>query len=140
MQGASYVLDRSFTIDDGAGVGQFIAVVVGSEDGGCKKPAAANDKQCLGITQESQSRQNKGVSVRMLGVSQAIAAGGISNGDWVNIADNTGKLQSCETAVNNTPGTAAQTNVVGRALSSATNSGDVFLVMLQPHTVKTAAS
>jgi hypothetical protein len=140
MQGASYLLDRTYTIEDAAGVGQFLAVVQGTNDAGCKKPTAANDKKFKGITQEAQTRQNKGVACRKQGVSYAVAAGNIAAGDWVNIADATGKLQSCQASVDLAPGTAAQINVIGQAESAATNSGDIFLVFLAPHTVKTAVS
>jgi hypothetical protein len=141
-QGASYVLDRTFTIDDAAGVTQYAAVVVGAAEGGCKKPAGSNAKQFLGFTQESQANQNKGVAVRVMGVSYAVAAGAIANGDWVETSGTDGKVASCEAAVNATPGTAAQVNVIGRALSAATTGGggDVILVLIWPHTVQIAAS
>ncbi len=139
MAGASSVLDKSYTIEDAAGVAQFRAVVQGAAEGGCKKPLAANAKGFLGFTQESQT-QNRGVTVRKAGISRAVAAGVISLGDWVNIADNTGKIQSCQAAVDAAPGVAAQTNVIGKAESAAGADGDIVLVMIHDFVVKTAVS
>ncbi len=115
-------------------------MVQGANEGGCKKPAAANAKAFLGISQESQSGQNKPVAVRKIGISRAVAAGPIAAGDYINIADATGKVQSCQAAVDAAPGVAAQTNVIGQAETAAGADGDVILAFIQRFVVKTAVS
>jgi hypothetical protein len=140
MAGQSYVLDKTYQIEDAAGVGQFIAVVVGANDGGCKKPAAANAKGFLGFTQEAQTHQNKGVAVRKIGISRAIAAAAIANGDWVAIDGTTGKVKSVQTAVDAVPGTAADVQVIGKAEAAASADGDIIPVFIHQTVAKVAAS
>lgn len=140
MAGSTYVMDKAYTIDDAAGVGQYIAVVCGAADGGCKKPGGANAAGFLGFTQEAQSKQNKGVAVRKLGISRAIAAGAIAAGDRVNIADNTGKVASVEAVVVAAPGTATRQEVIGKAETTAANSGDIVYVFIAPQIVSIAVS
>ncbi len=140
MPGASYILDKSFKIEDAAGVGQFLAVVIGANDGGCKKPAGANASGFVGFTQESQTVQNKAVPVRVQGISRAVAKGSIAYGDRVQIADNTGKVQSCEAAIAAIlQNPAALVNVVGRAMATAAD-GDIIPVLIQDYAVVTPVS
>jgi hypothetical protein len=139
--GSVTLLDVTYTIDDAAGVGQNIAVVQGAAYGTCKKPAAANAAGFLGITKTKQSVQNKGVSVAKLGIVPAIAAGAITRGDRLNIADNTGKVQSCEATVAAAlAGAATVINVIGQAENSVANAGDIVYVNLAPCSVALAVS
>jgi len=133
-------LDVTYTIDDAAGVGQFICVVKGAADGGCKKPAGANAAGFLGITQAAQSKQNKGVAVRKQGISRAIASGAIAFGDRVNIAGASGKVASVEATVAAAPGAAANTEVIGRAETTSANDGDVVMIWIAPQIVNIAVS
>jgi hypothetical protein len=140
VAGSTYVLDKAYTIDDAAGVGQYLCVVRGAADGGCKKPGGANAAGFCGITQEAQSKQNKGVAVRKLGISRAIASGAITQGDRVNIAGVSGKVQSCEATVTHAPGTAAVTEVIGVAETTSVNDGDTIYVFITPFPVNIAVS
>ncbi len=140
MAGQSYVLDKAYKIEDAAGVGQYLCVVQGAAEGGCKKPAAANATKFLGVTQEEQTNQNKGVAVRKLGITRVVASGVIAAGDFVNIAGATGKVQSCQAAVDAAAGAFAQTNVIGMAETAAAADGNIIQVTLCPFVVKTPAS
>jgi hypothetical protein len=140
MAGQSYVLDKTYTIDDSGGVGQFVAVVQGAAAGGCKKPTGANAGQFLGFTQEAQATQNKGVSVRKLGISWAIAGSAITAGDYVRIAGTTGKVESAQTDAIAAPGTAKVNYVIGTAETAASTDGDIIQVLIGPFVVKTAVS
>jgi hypothetical protein len=133
------VFDTTYREEDAGGVLQYRAVVQGANEGGCKKPAAANAGGFLGFTQASAA-QNIGVPVRKLGTSRAVAAGVIAAGDYVNIADNVGKVQSCQADVDAAPGVAKQLNVIGKAETAAGADGDVIQVFVCPFVVKTAAS
>jgi hypothetical protein len=130
------LLDLTYTIDDAAGVGQFVAVVQGAADGSCKKPAAANAAAFLGFTKTAQAKQNKGVSVARMGIARALAKGAITRGDRLNIATNAGDVQSVEAAVAGiTAGAAAIYNVVGTAENSTVNDGDIVYVKINPFSV-----
>ncbi len=132
MAGATYVLDKTYSIDSAGGVNTFTAVAAGSADGHCALPSGAN-KVCLGITQENQTTQGENVVVRKYGISRAVAAGAIAAGDYVEIANAQGQLQASD--LTTVPGTATLHNVVGIAESSATQAGDVFFVFLLPSPV-----
>ena len=140
MKGARALLEDAYTIDDAAGVGQFVAVVIGANDGGCKKPTGANAANCLGITIEAQTHQGKGVSVRLMGQSFFTAKGAINFGDHLNIASSAGDLQSVETGVNAAPGTAAQLNIVGIALGTFADGMQGVCLLTPGLVIKTAAS
>jgi len=138
--GPASVLDQSFKVTDAAGVLQYRAVVQGTNAGECKKPSAANDPGCLGITQEAQATQYKGVALRMLGVSRVTAAGSISVGHYIRIADNTGKVESANTDVIAAPGSAKVNYPIGIALSAAALDNDVIFALIAPFVCKTAAT
>jgi hypothetical protein len=134
--GTITILDQPFTIDDAAGVAQFVAVVQGASDGSCKKPTAANAAGFLGFAKTAQAKQYKGVSVARMGVARAIGNGAIARGDRLNIASNAGDVQSVEAVIAGiTAGAAALYNVVGTAENSTTTSGDVVYVKIDPATV-----
>lgn len=129
MAGATYVLDKTYAIDTTGGVATYTAVVPGSTDGHCALPGGAN-QLCLGITQESQPNKGENVAVRKYGISRAIAAGAISAGQYVEIANAQGQLQASN--LTTVPGSATLHNIVGIAESSTTNAGDIFFVFLTP--------
>jgi len=140
MAGAASVLDQTFKITDMAGVLQYRAVVQGTNAGECKKPSAANEGGFLGVTQEAQANQYKGVAVRRLGVTRVTAAGVIAVGDHVRIADNTGKVESAQADVIAVPTTPKVNYPIGRAESASAADGDEILMMIAPFVVKTATS
>ena len=132
MAGATYVLDKTYKITSANGVGKFLAVVPGTNDGECQLPSGAN-QVCFGITQESQSTQNENVVVRKYGISRAVANGVINKGDYVEIAGTSGNLQKADLA--SLPVTATLHHVIGIAESSAAALGDIFFVFLSPNPV-----
>lgn len=117
---------RTGRIENVGGVQQYRAVVEGAAQGGVALPAAANDPGFAGITQEAQTTQGLAVSVKRAGFTFATAAGPIARGAYVSIGDNTGQMQSCNADVIAAPGPALVVHVVGKALSAATNPGDIF--------------
>lgn len=132
-------LIKSYRIEDAAGVTQYSAVVQGANDGGCKKPTAANAAGFLGITVEPQANQSKSVAVVKSGVVRARCKGGWTRGDRLNIGDNTGALQTCEAVVTHAPGTASVQNVVAIAETTASD-GDIAPVWIAPCVVNIAVS
>src|SRR4051794_24264965 len=128
-------------ITDAAGVGIYLAVVQDTAERDVKKPAAANAGKFVGITQEAQATQNKGVRVKTDGPSFATASGVIAVGDYVNIAGSSGKLASCQTSVAaGLANPASVIYVIGQAISAAAADGDIFEVEIQPVPVPLALS
>lgn len=130
MAGATYVLDKTYKITTVGGVGKFLAVVPGTNDGDCQLPSGANQVS-YGLTQESQPTQNENVIVRKYGISRAVANSAINKGDYVEIAGTTGNLQKAN--ITSVPGSATVHNILGIAESSATALGQIFFVFLSPH-------
>ena len=132
---------RTYKIEDAAGVLQFRAVVQGTAATQCKKPSAENEGKFLGITQEAQATQHRSVKVQTRGRTFAVAATGtIAVGDYVRIADNTGKMNSAQADVVATPATAKTNYVIGTAVTAAAADGDIFELDILPFVVKTAQS
>jgi hypothetical protein len=135
------LLDVTYTIDNVGGVTQFAAVVQGASDGSCALPGGANVAGFLGFAKTSQAKQNKGVNVARLGIARAIAAGAISRGDRVQIADNQGRVQSAEAAIVAVlQNPAANVNVIGRAENTVANAGDIVYVFINEYAVSQAVS
>lgn len=130
MAGATYVLDKTYKITSVGGVGKYLAVVPGTNDGDCQLPTAANQVS-YGLTQESQPTQNENVIVRKYGISRAVANSAINKGDYVEVAGTTGNLQKAN--LTTVPASATVHNVLGIAESSATALGQIFFVFLSPH-------
>ena len=128
MAGATYVLDKTYKVTNAGGVGQYRAVVPGTNDGDCQLPTGSN-QLAWGITQEAQSSQNENVTVRKYGISRAYAASAITKGKYVEVADATGALRAAD--LTTVPGSATLHNVLGIAESSA-NAGEVLFVFLSP--------
>jgi hypothetical protein len=128
VAGATYVLDKTYKVTNAGGVAQYRAVVPGTNDGECQLPTGAN-QLAWGITQEAQSNQNENVTVRKYGISRAYAAGAITKGEYVEVADSTGALQAAD--LTTVPGSAELHHIVGVAESSAI-AGEVLFVFLSP--------
>jgi hypothetical protein len=128
MAGATYVLDKTYKVAEAAGISKYRAVVPATNDGECKLPTAANQLS-YGITQESESIQYAGVTVRKYGISRAYAKGAITKGDYVEVGDATGALRKADLAT--VPGAATLHHILGVAESSAADGG-IFFVFLSP--------
>lgn len=131
MAGATYVLDKTYKAVEAAGISRFRAVVPATNDGECKLPTAAN-QFAYGITQETQAKQNVGVTVRKYGISRAVAKGTITKGDYVEVGDATGALRKAD--LSTVPGAATLHHVLGIAETSA-GDGEIFFVFLSPNPV-----
>ena len=132
MAGATYVLDKTYKITNAAGVGRYLAVVPGTNDGECQLPTGANQLS-YGITQEAQPAQNENVIVRKYGITRAVANSAINKGDYVEVAGTTGNLQTAN--LTTLPATATLHHVLGIAESSASALGQIFFVFLSPNPV-----
>lgn len=134
---------RAYKITDAAGVSEFRAVIQDTAvtaGGAVKKPTAANDVKFVGVTQEAQATQNRSVLVRETGRTKVVAAAPIAVGDAVAIADNTGKVTTCQSDYEAAAGVAKLLYVIGFCRTPAGADGDIFEMDIQPHLVKTAAS
>ena len=129
MAGATYVLDKTYKITSAGGVNKWTALVPGASDGQCQLPTAANEV-VIGIAQETQANQNENVVVRKYGISRAIAAGAITAGAYVEVANTSGQLQASN--LTSVPASATLHNIVGIAESSTSQVGEVFFVFLTP--------
>lgn len=136
---ATQGLVKSYKIDDAAGVGQYVAVVCGANDGCVKKPAGADAAGFVGVTIESQTNQNKGVAVQKSGIVRVKAAGTITRGDRLAINGVLGDVKTIEAIVVAAPGTASVRNIIGIAEASAVV-GDTFPMWIQPSVVNIAVS
>lgn len=125
MAGQTMGLVKAYTIDNAGGVGKYVCVVQGAEDGGCKLPTAQGVPGFVGVTAEAQPNQNKGVAVVKSGIFDVVAGGAIARGDRLAINSVAGDVYSVEAAINAAPGTAAVFHVVGVAEISAV-AGDQF--------------
>ncbi len=88
-------------------------------------PAAASADP-LGVALDAQATANKEVPILMEGIAQCIAAAAITAGDYVEVADATGKVRTKAKAIAG----AQPTPIVGRALTAAAVSGDFVDVVL----------
>jgi hypothetical protein len=132
---------NSYKFEGAAGVAPFLAMVAGAVAGGCNLPGGANAKGFVGFTVDSLLAAQQGQAVPVVrGRVRATAAAAITHGHWVNIADNTGKVQDCQAAVDAAPGAPAEVNVIGKAETDTTNSGDQLFVTTQEFVVQIAAS
>ena len=152
-------IDQSYHLDANIEVGKFTCLAPSTTNyaDGCNVPSGANG-QFLGIAQESilpdamadyssgqytltsgtawptgaipSSGLGRNLRTRMFGISRAVAAGAITRGAYVNIANAQGQIK----AVSEPAGTAI--NCVGIALDSCQNAGDVIRVLVMPITYK----
>ena len=131
MAGATYVLDKTYKVTEAAGITKWRAIIPGTNDGECKLPTAANQLS-LGITQESQAKQNQNVAARKYGISRAYAKGAITKGDYVEVGDTSGALRKAD--LSTVPGSATLHHVLGIAETSAADGENLF-VFLSPNPV-----
>ena len=133
---------QSYKFEGASGVAAFLAVVAGTNAGGCNLPGGANAKGFVGVTTDSALAAQQGQAIPVVRGSRvrATAAGAITHGDWVQIAGASGKVQDCQTAVDAAPGTPAEVNVIGKAETDAVNDGDTVFVTTQEFVVQIATS
>lgn len=133
---------QSYRFEGAGGIGAFLAVVAGANAGGCNLPGGANAAGFLGFTVDvlPTTEQNEAIAVVCGRRCQAVAAGACTHGHWASIADNTGKVQDCQAAVDAAPGTPAEINVIGKFQTDAVNSGDSVFVTTQEFVVQIATS
>ena len=133
---------QSYKFEGAAGISPFLAVVAGANAGGCNLPGGANAKGFVGLTTDSLLAAQQGQAVPVVRGSRcrAVAAGAITHGHWVNIADATGKVADCQAAVDAAPGVAADVEVIGKAETDAVNSGDTVFITTQEFVAKVAVS
>ena len=122
-----YVLDMTYTLS-GSTIVRRSAVVRASNYGNdVSLPTATNATKFAGIAMTSQAIGGRALTVRKLGVAEAIAAGAIAAGAPLNIADGNGRVK----ALNEAAGTKVE--CIGFAESSATTTGDIIKIYICPH-------
>jgi hypothetical protein len=124
---------QSYKIENVAGCAAFVALVAGVNPGGCNVPAGENASGFVEFSTNVEPRQGEAVAV-VRGRCQAIAAGAITHGHWVRIADNTGAVEDCQVLVDGTPET--EINVIGKAETDAATAGAPIVVTTQEFVVK----
>lgn len=155
MAGQTTLLDKSYRNDANVRILKYTALVIGATNGAgyAGVPTAANAGKLVGIAKEdifepgvapwsggqaqitsgqapsagAPSLQGRSIQVAKEGIVRCIAAGAIAAGDWVNVADNQGRVKT----VNEVAGTLV--NVIGLAETAATQAGDIIQVSLQMH-------
>ncbi len=132
MAGTLATLTKAYRIEDAAGVGVSVCVVFGANDGGCKKPTAANAAGFLGVTREDQPTQNKSVAVDKKGIVPVYYGGNVTRGDRLVINSAAGDVKSVEALITAAPGTAAIFNIVGKAEMSGV-AGDLGRMDIQDY-------
>jgi hypothetical protein len=152
-------IDQSYHLDANIEVGKFTCLAPSATNyaDGCNVPSGANG-QFLGVAQESilpdamadysggqytltsgtawptgaipSSGLGRNIRTRMFGISRLVASGAITRGVYVNIANGNGQIKAVSEAVG------TMINVVGIAIDSAVNAGDVIRVLVMPFTYK----
>lgn len=127
-----------------AGIGQYLAVVedvAGGSDVGDVILATATSQPVVGINQDMGDQLTVGsttppnalagssISVRMFGLSKAVAGGAITRGQYLQV-NASGQLMAITSL--NPATTPTNTYVVGQAETPATGAGDLFTVRLMP--------
>lgn len=135
MAGATYVLDKTYKVVTAAGLGKFVAVKKGTNEGECDL-SSASTAASLGITQEAQATQYENVAVRKYGISKFIGNGTIHVGDPLEVASAAGDLQAATLSA----GSAAIHFILGTSESELTGSGQIGKIFLCPHFVSVPAS
>lgn len=93
---SNYVLDRAYLTDEPNGIERNRVVVQSDEETSCAYPAAENAGDIVGVTMHTQTREGRSVTVRRMGIAPVEAASAIASGDFVAIADNTGRIKKAE--------------------------------------------
>lgn len=89
---SNYVLDKAYRAAEAGGIPAARVVVRGAGNDDCALPAAANAAGVLGITTHGQTRENRFIGVRRLGIALATAAGPINRGALVCAGDSEGRV------------------------------------------------
>ncbi len=93
----SYILDTTFEVEEPNGVAAHRVVVRGTQPKRCLYPSAANAAGVVGVTTDTAGAA-RAVGVRRLGRALAEAAGLISAGQRVCVADATGRVKAAARA------------------------------------------
>jgi len=125
MARATYVLDKTYVVEETLGIDKYLAVIPGTSDLQVKLTGAAAAGVVAGITQEA-AKNGKPIVCRKMGISRATAAGIIARSAYVELAGSSGKLQSATL----TAGTAAVHHIVGIAETASGADGDIFDVLM----------
>ena len=121
IKGAQQVLVESFYGD--VIIPQYAAVVQGTADYHATLPAAANAAGFLGVTLDGNTAAAESVPVVIMGTVWVQAAGAITAGNALVIANATGQVEAT--------GSTTAPNIIGTALSSTTAVGDLVLMEIQ---------
>jgi hypothetical protein len=152
-------IDQSYHLNANIEIGKFTCLSPDTSVSadGCNVPSGANG-QFLGVAQESilpdaaadysgglynlvsgtawptgvipTSGLGRNIRTRLFGISRVVASGAITRGAYVNIANAQGQIKAVSEAVG------TYINVVGIAIDSAANAGDVIRVLVMPFTYK----
>ena len=152
-------IDQSYHLNYNIELGKFTCLGPDTSvyADGCNVPSGANG-QFLGVAQESilpdamadyscgqytlvsgtawpagaipASGLGRNIRTRSFGISRVVASGGITRGQYVNIANAQGQIKAVSEAVG------TMINVVGIAIDTAVNPGDVIRVLVIPFTYK----
>jgi hypothetical protein len=120
MAGPGTLPDRSYEAEVSLIAAQHCVVVFGASDGKMKLPAAVGARGLLGVLQDDPALGSFG-KVRKFGISTVIAHGNITRGDWLEVANSSGHVQTLS---------ATDHDVIGCAEMSASD-GDKFEAFIQ---------
>lgn len=124
MAGPAYVLEQGFVVDDASNVTQYQCVVQGANPNEVKNPSGVLDSTSFyGVTQDAGTNTYT-VNVRTHGITLVQAAGAITAGQQLVIANASGQVQAYA-------GFGNGSQVVGIALDAATNAGDLIPMLIQ---------
>lgn len=122
-----YILDKTYRTTNADTPAARVVVRETNGANTVSMPAGPNAGMIAGITVHGQNEVGRAVSVRKAGIAEVVAAGSITPGSPVMIADTLGRVK----AVNETAGTKVE--VVGYAETSAGVAGDLIDVYVFPH-------
>lgn len=130
IKGAQQVIVESFYGD--VIIPQFVAVVQSSADYHATLPGAANAGEFLGITLDTNEAIGESIPVVLQGTAWVQASGAITAGSPVVIANAQGQIEAAS-------GVTAPA-VIGTALSSTFNAGDIALIQIHSEAPLIASS
>ena len=133
---------NSYKFETGGALAAFVAMVHGTNAGGCVLAGGQNAAGFAGFTTDSLPSTNPASTTITLkrGRCRAIASGAITHGHWVRISNNSGQVEDCQTLVDSAPGVASNCYVIGKAETDAVNAGDQVIVITMEFVAKTAVS
>ena len=126
---SSYLLDKTYTVNNTKGVDAYAVVVQGPAAGECRLPYEANEGKILGVTMHSQSLRGANVAVRKAGTAYVVADCPIEPGDAVCTApEGSGRV----TRLDYFP-VGTKINCLGFAETGAEKAGDAIEVFISLH-------